>query len=51
MTQTEMLADLQAELLIARKALMKALVNNDTQDYFDARERISEIELMLKLTK
>lgn len=51
MTDKEILADLKVDLLMARKTLMKTLVNDDAQAYFDAREHIKEIELMIKLAK
>lgn len=51
MTQKEMLADLQADLLLAKKAMLKALARNESQEYFDARERIGEIEIMIKMAK
>lgn len=51
MTDKEILADLKVELLMARKALIKTLVNDNAQEYFDVRERIKEIELMIKLAK
>jgi hypothetical protein len=51
MTDKEIVADLQADLLIARKTVLKALAKDNVQDYMDAREKVQEIETMIKLAK
>jgi hypothetical protein len=50
-TDKEIVADLQADLLIARKTVLKALAKDNAQEYFDAREKIQEIETMIKLAR
>lgn len=49
MTQKDICDNLRADLVSARKALIKALAADDATAYFDAQAQIKEISTMLKI--